>query len=114
MNHLFLKKILTLIGSGGSSSNQQTPPPPNVSQYPSVLSPPQLSDLNTINSFSYAEIIDLLGDGPIEGLINSNSKKVYDENIFEGIYLNDTPVKETSSENIFDVSIINIRNILKN
>ena len=113
MNHLFLKKILTLIGSGGSSSNQQTPPPPNVSQYPSVLSPPQLSDLNTINSFSYAEIIDLLGDGPIEGLINSNSKKVYDENIFEGIYLNDTPVKETSSENIFDVSIINIRNILK-
>jgi hypothetical protein len=113
MNHILLKKALTLIGSGGSSSSQQIPPPPNISQYPSVLSPPQLSDLNTINSFSYAEIIDLLGDGPIEGLINTNNKKVYDENIFEGIYLNDTAVKETSSENLFDISILNIRNILK-
>ena len=94
MKHFLVKNSLTIKGAGGG---QSTPPPPVVTQYPAVLAPPSYSDFNSINSFSYAEMIDLLADGPIEGLINKNGRKVYDENIFEGIYLNDTPVKETSS-----------------
>ena len=97
MRNFLHKKNITIFGAGGGGSNS-TPPPPNISQYPSILTPPQFSNVNTISSFSYAEMIDLISDGPIEGLVNKNGKKVYDENIFEGIYLNDTPIKQTSSE----------------
>lgn len=94
MKH-FLKKIkLTIIGAGGGAP---TPPPPVVVQFPSVLAPPQMGDTNSISSFSYAEMIDLLSDGPIEGLVNRDGRKLYEENIYEGIYLNDAPIKETSS-----------------
>jgi hypothetical protein len=97
MKHFLHKKNLTICGAGGKKGGGQQPPPPDVSQYPSVLAPPQFSSLESIDSFSYAEMIDLLSDGPIEGIVNKNGKKVYDENIFEGIYLNDTPIKETST-----------------
>jgi hypothetical protein len=113
MNNLFLKKKLTIQGAGGGSKGGQAPPPPDVTQYPAVLAPPQFSNLNTINSFSYAEIIDLISDGPIEGLINRNGKKVYDENIFEGIFLNDTPIKETSSEKKQSIPISFLKERLK-
>lgn len=112
MKNLFLKKGLTIQGSGGGSKGQ-APPPPDVTQYPAVLAPPQFSNLNTINSFSYAEIIDLISDGPIEGLVNRNGKKVYDENIFEGIFLNDTPIKETSSEKKQSIPISFLKERLK-
>jgi len=114
MNILHLKKKLTIQGAGGGGGGGgQTPSPPDVKQYPSVLAPPQFSNLNTINSFSYAEIIDLISDGPIEGLVNKNGKKVYDENIFEGIFLNDTPIKETSSEKRQSIPISFIKDKLK-
>ena len=115
MNNLFLKKKLTIQGAGlgGRGGGGQAPPPPDVTQYPAVLAPPQFSNLNTINSFSYAEIIDLISDGPIEGLVNRNGKKVYDENIFEGIFLNDTPIKETSSEKKQSIPISFLKERLK-
>ena len=113
MKNLFLKKKLTIKGAGGGGGKGQTPPPPNVAQYPAVLAPPQFSNLNTINSFSYAEIVDLISDGPIEGLINKNGKKVYDENIFEGIFLNNTPIKETSSEKKQSIPIYFLKEKLK-
>ena len=113
MNNLFLKKKLTIQGSGGGGKGGQSAPPPDVTQYPAVLAPPQFSNLNTINSFSYAEIIDLISDGPIDGLINKNGKKVYDENIFEGIFLNDTPIKETSSEKRQSIPISFLKDKLK-
>jgi hypothetical protein len=111
MKHLLIKNFLTLKGAGGGKPS--TPPPPIVSQFPSVLAPPQFGNFNSINSFSYAEMIDLLADGPIEGLINKNGRKVYDENIFEGIYLNDTAVKETSSIENQYTSINFLKNGLK-
>jgi hypothetical protein len=111
MNNFLRKKKITICGAGGGSPSQ--PPPPNVSQYPSVLAPPQFSKVNSISSFSYAEMIDLISDGPIEGLVNKNGKKVYDENIFEAIYLNDTPIKETSTENKQNISIEFLKEKLK-
>lgn len=114
MNNLFLKKALTIFGAGGGNQGGQSTPPPNIAQYPAVLAPPQLSNVSSIASFSYAEIIDLISDGPIEGLINKNGKKVYDENIFEGILLNDTPIKETSSQRRQLIPISFIKEKLKN
>jgi hypothetical protein len=114
MNNLFLKKALTIFGAGGGNQGGQSAPPPNIAQYPAVLAPPQLSNVSSIASFSYAEIIDLISDGPIEGLINKNGKKVYDENIFEGILLNDTPIKETSSQRRQSIPISFIKEKLKN
>jgi hypothetical protein len=113
MNNFLKKQLLTIKGAGGGGG-APSPPPPVITQYPAVLAPPQLGQLNTITSFSYAEMIDLLSDGPIEGLVNKDGEKVYDENIFEGIYLNDSPVKETSSVNEMSVDITFLKNSLKN
>jgi hypothetical protein len=114
MKHFLQKSKLIICGAGGKGGGGGSqPPPPNVSQYPAVLAPPQFSNLETISSFSYAEMIDLLSDGPIEGLINKNGKKVYDENIFEGIYLNDTAIKETSSVSSDSVDITFLKESFK-
>ena len=110
MKHFLIKNSLTLKGSGGKPA---APQPPVVTQFPSVLAPPQFGSFNSINSFSYAEMIDLIADGPIEGLINKNGRKVYDENIFEGIYLNDTAIKETSSIETQYVSVGFLKKALK-
>ena len=111
MKHFLIKENISFKGSGGGKP--QAPQPPIVSQYPSVLTPPQYGAFNSINSFSYAEMIDLISDGPIEGLVNKNGRKVYEENIFEGIYLNDTPVKETSSIENQYIPITFLKNGLK-
>jgi hypothetical protein len=75
------------------------PPPPNVVQYPNVLTPPQDGGLETIESYQYSEVVELLSDGPIDGLVNKNGINVDGINIFEGVYFNDSPVKETSDLN---------------
>lgn len=109
MKHFLIKNKLTICGAGGGNNNsQQANPPAIISQYPSVITPPNAGGLNSISSFSYAEVIDLLSDGPIEGLINNNGVKLYDENIFEGIYLDDTQIKQSSNlifQN-FDISAL--------
>ena len=113
MKHFLKKQNLTIKGSGGGSS-PPPPPPPIVSQYPSVLVPPSVGEMDTITSFSYAEMIDLLSDGPIEGIVNKDGRKVYDDNIFEGIYLNEVPVKETSRINSQKIPISKLKDKLKN
>jgi hypothetical protein len=112
MKHFLTKRNLTIFGAG-MGGKPQAPPPPVITLYPAVLTPPLLGDTEQITSFSYAEMIDLISDGPIEGLINKNGNKVYDDNIFEGIYLNDAPIKETSNFNSQNISIIPIRNAIK-
>jgi len=118
MKNILNKKRLMICGAGGGGggggSAPPPPPPPVITQYPGVLAPPQMGQLNTLASFSYAEMIDLLSDGPIDGLVNKFGRKVYDENIFEGIYFNDTPIKETSTSQIFNFSIQNLKNYLIN
>lgn len=90
----FLSKIL-----GGGSQSAPPPKPPVVIQYPNVLTPPQDGGLETIESYQYSEVVELLSDGPIEGLVNKNGIKVDGVNLFEGVYLNDSPIKETSDIN---------------
>ncbi len=97
MKHLLKKNKLTIRGAGGGSAGGAPAPPGPVAvqMYPAVLAPPLMGQTNYISSFSYAEIVDLISDGPIEGLINQDNKKVYGQDIFEGIFLNGVPVKET-------------------
>ena len=115
MKHLIKKNKLTINGAGfgGGPKSGPPPPPPSVTQYPSVLAPPQMGNVASVSSFSYAELIDLISDGPIEGLVNKNGKKIYEENIFEGIYLNDSPIKETSSTKTQKISIDFLKRSLK-
>ena len=119
MIHLIKKNSFCIFGAGnGGSQTVQVvmpppPVPPTVNLYPAVLTPPLVGQSNYINSFSYAEMVDLISDGPIEGLVNNNGTKVYDENIFEAIFLNETPIKQTSLIKKYSVEIPVIKDALK-
>jgi hypothetical protein len=63
---------------------------------PAILNPPKLGGFKTVASYSVAEIIDLISDGPIEGLVDQNSQTL-SKNIFKGIYLDNTPIQNTES-----------------
>jgi len=67
---------------------------------PPVYLPPQLGGLQYGASHSYAETIDLITDGPIEGIVNQNGLLCDGTNILQGIYLNDTPVAVTDNSTI--------------
>lgn len=86
MKHL-LKK-LNLAGAGGGGK-------PTVK--PAELNPPQLGIHQMAGSFAHAEIVDLISDGPIEGLVNKDGISCNDD-IFQGIYLNDTVIKTTDGK----------------
>ena len=97
MNH-FNKKYFGNIAGAGGPPKPDPPPPP-------VLNPPKLGDLSPINSFEYLESIDLITDGPIDGLVNQNGEYLEDARIFEGIYLNDVPIRQSinsDTSNYFD------------
>ena len=83
MKHL-LKK-LSIAGAGGKGGK---PKPP-------VFKPPVMGELQYGASHSYAETLDLLSDGPIEGIVNSHGELVDGLNILQGIYLDNTPVAVT-------------------
>lgn len=80
MKHL-LKKI-SMMGGGGKK------PKP----LPATLKPPQIGDLSMASSYSYAEMLDLVSDGPIEGLVNQNGLVLKGKDVLQGIYLDDTAV----------------------
>ena len=84
MKHL-LKK-LSIAGAGGKGSK---PKPP-------IYKPPVMGELQYGASHSYAETLDLVSDGPIEGIVNSKGELVDGLNILQGIYLDDTPVAVTN------------------
>ena len=55
-----------------------------------------MGDLQYGASYSYAETVDLVSDGPIEGLVNQNGIVVGKGlKMLQGIYLDDTPVAVT-------------------
>lgn len=83
MKHL-LKK-LSIAGGGGSKK----PKPP-------IYKPPIMGELQYGASYSYAETLDLVSDGPIEGLVNANGETVDGLNMLQGIYLDDTAVAVTT------------------
>ena len=84
MKHL-LKK-LSIAGAGGKGGK---PKPP-------IYKPPVMGELQYGASHSYAETLDLLSDGPIEGIVNAHGELVNGLNILQGIYLDNTPVAVTS------------------
>jgi hypothetical protein len=88
MKHL-LKKI-SLIGAGGRPSAPPAPPPPP----PARLEPPKIGKYNPHSSYSHAEIIDLISDGPIEAIVSPEGKSLANSEIFQGIYLDDAPIAQ--------------------
>jgi hypothetical protein len=107
MNHI-LKKISIAGGGGG---NEPKPP---------VYKPPILGELQYGSSISFAETIDLISDGPIEGLVDRNGRVLEELRILQGIYLDDTPVavsnrkvedvlssREEDAANLFNVTLDN-------
>ena len=57
--------------------------------------PPKLGEMSYGASYSYLETLDLVSDGPIEGLVNQNGVKVNNKALLQGIYLDGTPVATT-------------------
>ena len=74
-------------GKGGGGSRSRAPAPP-------------VEESDTLSSIQFAEVVDLLCEGPIDGVENGN----------QGIYLNDTPVESSSGTDNFQNFTINTRN----
>jgi hypothetical protein len=88
MSHFSIRYSSNLAGAGGPKRPDPPPPP--------TLKPPKLGDLQAISSYEYVESIDLISDGAIDGLVNQRGEYVEDVGIFEGIYLEDAPIKQSS------------------
>lgn len=84
MRHLLKKLSIAGAGKGGKK-----PKPP-------IYKPPVMGELQYGASFSYAETLDLISDGPIEGIVNANGKTVDGLEMLQGIYLDDTAVAVTT------------------
>lgn len=82
MNHFIKKKIIA--GAGGKEK-----PKPKAA----VLSPPDLGRFEIASSYSIADIIDLISDGPIEGLVNQNGADVTNTAMLQAVYLDNTPIE---------------------
>jgi hypothetical protein len=93
MNHILKKRAIA--GAGGG--NEPKPP---------VYKPPELGDLQYGASHSFAETIDLISDGPIEGIVDREGRVLEGLRILQGIYLDDTPV--AVSNNPTDLSISDV------
>ena len=96
MKH-FIKKNFSFLGGAGGGPKAPSPPAPP------TLKPPVLGDLQAISSYDYVESIDLISDGIIDGLVNQRGEYVNDIGIFEGIYLEDSPIKQSSQNSIESV-----------
>jgi hypothetical protein len=87
MKHLFNKKILQ--GGGKDKPKPQ----------PAVLRPPEIGNFQILNSYSVAEVVDLISDGPIEGLVNQNGQILGSgPSILQGVYLDNTPIQVTDAQ----------------
>jgi hypothetical protein len=80
---------------------------------PAILNPPKIGGFKQIASYSVAEIIDLISDGPIEGLVDQNNF-LLQSNIFKGIYLDNTPIQNTESATALPIiGALNISSLFK-
>ena len=75
--------------AGGGKKRQKSEPP--------VYKPPIMGELQYGASYSYAEILDLVSDGPIEGLCNRFGQVMQGVGMLQGIYLDDTPIAVTQA-----------------
>ena len=74
MSHI-LKKIS--VAGAGKGGNEPKPP---------VYKPPELGELQYGASHSFSETIDLLSDGPIEGIVDKDGHLLEGVRILQGIY----------------------------
>jgi hypothetical protein len=87
MKHLINKNLFQ-----GGGKDKPKPQPP-------LLKPPKLGAYKMLNSYSVAEVIDLISDGPIEGIVNQNGYRLGEgSSILQGIYLDNTPIEKTPSQ----------------
>ena len=86
MKHFIKKRIFA--GAGGKEK-----PKPKAT----VLRPPDLGNFSLASSYSIVEIIDLISDGPIDGLVNQNGQNVTESSLLQAVYLNNTPVEVTNN-----------------
>ena len=77
-----MKHRVKKIGLGGASNEP-------------VYRPPQLGEMEYGSSYTYIETLDLLSDGPIEGLVNQNGQTCKENALLQGVYFDDTPVAVT-------------------
>ena len=72
---------------------------------PATLRPPAIGDFQFASSFSYVENLDLISDGPIEGLVNKKGSLLDPQNLSQGVYLNGTPVQVSNDLKVLDTEI---------
>jgi len=96
MKHL-LKKLS--IAGGGKSKKKPKPP---------IYKPPAMGELQYGSSYSYAETLDLISDGPIEGIVNANGKIVDGLEMLQGIYFDDTAVAVTTDSDTIGEQLTNL------
>ena len=89
MRHVNKKKSIR--GAGKKAAKPQA-------AQAAILQPPKLGGFKAVSSFSVAEIVDLISDGPIEGLVDQNGR-LLGRDIFKGIYLDNTPIQNTINFN---------------
>ena len=87
MKHFLKKK---LVQGAGWRSKPRVPDP-----QPSILRAPNMAGYKILQSYSVMEIIDLISDGPIHGLVNKNGESLTNKGILQAIYLDNTPVQGT-------------------
>lgn len=75
------------IAGGGKRRSEPKPP---------IYKPPVMGELQYGASYSYSEILDLVSDGPIEGICNKYGKTMNGVGMLQGIYFDDTPVAVTT------------------
>lgn len=91
MKHL-IKKFTY---AGAKKGNK--PPPPK----PPVLKPPRVGSYKVGSSYQFSEAVDLICQGPIDGLCNRFGSRLSNSQLLQGIYLNDVPIEQSvSSEKI--------------
>tara|TARA_R110002020_G_scaffold179279_1_gene372484 strand:- start:1488 stop:6626 length:5139 start_codon:yes stop_codon:yes gene_type:complete len=76
-----------------------------------VFRPPKLGEMQYGASYSFLETLDLISDGPIQGLVNKNGEVVNGKDMLQGVYLNESPVAVSTplnnqSANVEDNSTI--------
>ena len=64
---------------------------------PAVFKPPNIGQMTYGASYSFAETVDLISDGPIGGVVNADGVIANSQNILQGVYLDDVPVDITDT-----------------
>jgi len=86
-----MKHLLKKLSFAGGKAKKPKPKP-------AQLKPPVLGTIQLAASYSYAELLDLVSDGPIAGLVNENGLLLSSKDILQGIYLDDTAVAVSNDE----------------